>query len=248
MNVEISLQLGTRRTRTELSSRHQLHQLSPVQPVPVALRAPFPPMGAASAKMLVVPVVHHDAPQSEPPGASIIRPCWPTWCWLGHGASSRPWDWSGSLWEASRKCWRFENTTEDQQKRWKLGSLSGLLPEWPKSSVFVWAPVKQMDQKLTSPRLNSLGSTTLEHQASPGPTKPEMELMLVSISTGVVSLASRFLKCQHRSTTLKPDLGFTVFSGKAGVSSGQAGWKSANTLWSTASWPQVHPTKFQQKS
>lgn len=83
MNVEISLQLGTRRTRTELSSRHQLHQLSPVQPVPVALRAPFPPMGAASPKMLVVPVVHHDAPQSEPPGASIIRPCWPTWCWLG---------------------------------------------------------------------------------------------------------------------------------------------------------------------
>lgn len=47
--------------------------------------------------------------------------------------------------------------------------------------------------------------------ASPGPTKPEMELMLVSISTGVVSLASL------------PDLGFTVFSGKAGVSSGQAG-------------------------
>lgn len=30
-----------------------------------------------------------------------------------------------------------KNTTEEQQKRWKLGSLSGLLPEWPKSSVFV---------------------------------------------------------------------------------------------------------------
>jgi len=81
-----------------------------------------------------------------------------------------------------------------------------------------------MDQKTYITKIKQLGFHNSGcSPASPGPTKPEMELMLVSISTGVVSLASRFLNCQHRSTTLKPDLGFTVFSGKAGVSSGQAG-------------------------